>query len=113
MPGQITWINGEVGIITLIVSVVLPAAVALVVKAKASPAVKAVTLLALAALSGFLTAWQADPHYNWRHGIAVWAVQFGAAVLAHFGLLQPASVTGRTGAIQRVTGHVGIGRPVQ
>lgn len=112
MPGQITWINGDIGIITLILSVALPATVALVTKAQASPAVKAVTLIALAAVSGFLSAWQADPHYNWRHGVAVWAVQFAAAVLAHFGLLQPALVTGRAGVIQRHTGKVGIGRPV-
>lgn len=111
MPGQITWINGSVGVLTLILSVVLPSVTALLVKAQASSAVKAVTLIALSALSGFLTAWQADPHYNWRHGIAVWAVQFGAAVIAHFGLLQSARVTGSAGVIQRKTGHAGIGRP--
>lgn len=99
------WLN-------LIVSVALPMIVALVSKQDAHPGLKAVLLLALSAVSGFFMQWLDAVHahhaFDLSAGMMQTLVGFGMAVLAHYGLLKPVSVSGSQGVIQsKVPGGIG------
>lgn len=94
------------------VSVILPALVAFVTKQTAHSGVKAIVLLVLAAVTGFVDTWidAANQGVIFNFGAAAVAtlMSFAVAVLAHYGLLKPVSVTGSTGAIQtNVSGGIG------
>jgi hypothetical protein len=81
----------------LLVSAVLPVLVGLVTTRVTSAGVKAVLLLALTAVNGFLVE-LAGPHADgWDTGTAVVLalVSFGVAVLSHFGLWKPVGVSGK------------------
>ena len=91
------WLN-------LAVNVLLPIVVALVTSRAASGSVKAVTLLALSAVSGLLTSWLAAaeagaPFDISQAGFTV-VTGFVVAVAAHFGAWKPAGVTGASGRVQ-------------
>lgn len=94
-----TWVQ----LLTLLVSVVLPALVALVTKRLASPGLKAVVLAALAALLGFLSELlDALVHagaFDVAAAIVWWVTAFVVAVAVHYGLLKPGGITGSQGAI--------------
>lgn len=80
-------------LITAAITAFIPWLVALVTHQQAHPGLKAVLLLLLTAVTGVLTAWQADPNYDWQHG-ALYAFEgFIVAVGAHFGLWKPTEVT--------------------
>ncbi|MYW43038.1 hypothetical protein [Streptomyces sp. SID161] len=80
----------------LAISVVLPVLVGLVTTRVTNPGVKAVILLFLTALNGFLVELsQADDGYSVGAAVILWAVSFGTAVLAHFGLWKPTGVAGK------------------
>lgn len=83
----------------------LPALVALVTARLAHPGLKAVVLLFLSAVSGFLTSWLAAcaticAAFDWPHTVFSVLSGFAVAVLVHFGLLSPLAITGSGGAIQ-------------
>jgi len=81
----------------LLVSVVLPVLVGLVTTRVTHAGVKAVLLLALTAVNGFLVE-LAGPHPDgWDLGSAVvlTLVSFGTAVLSHFGLWKPTGISGK------------------
>ncbi|MFE7485443.1 hypothetical protein [Streptomyces sp. NPDC057552] len=80
----------------LAIGVVLPVLVGLVTTRVTSPGTKAVLLLFLAALNGFLVE-LANPGDDYQVGSAVilWAVSFGTGILAHFGLWKPTGVSAR------------------
>ncbi|MGW7398126.1 hypothetical protein ACWGH7_16695 [Streptomyces cyaneofuscatus] len=80
----------------LAIGVVLPVLVGLVTTRVTSSGAKAVLLLALTALNGFLVE-LANPGDDYQVGSAVvlWAVSFGTGVLAHFGLWKPTGVSGK------------------
>ncbi|KPC73470.1 hypothetical protein ADL27_52100 [Streptomyces sp. NRRL F-6602] len=80
----------------LAISVVLPVLVGLVTTRVTHAGTKAVLLLALTALNGFLVE-LANPGDDYQVGSAVvlWAVSFGTGVLAHFGLWKPTGVSGK------------------
>jgi hypothetical protein len=104
-PDLITWL-------TFAVSVILPAIVAFVTKQDAHPGVKAIVLLVLSAVTGFVGEWlDAAQHgvaYNFQGGAVAAIMSFSVAVLVHLGLLAPTGVTGSQGAIQRrVPGGIG------
>jgi len=83
--------------IGLLISFVLPLLVGLVTTRVTSPAVKAVLLLFLTALNGFLVEF-AGPHpdgYSVGSAVILWAVSFGTGVAAHFGLWRPTGVSGK------------------
>ena len=87
-------------LLTLAVGTFLSWLTALVTARHAPPGVKAVVLLALSAVAGFLVALQQDQH-DWRT-LALGAVEaFTVAVLSHFGLWRPTGLTGADGAIAR------------
>lgn len=93
---------GSLGL-NLAVGVVLPMLVALVTKQTASGALKAILLAALSAVSGLVQAWIAvgsgQPFDLGAAGTTA-LISFVWAVVAHYGILKPVSLTGSTGAIQ-------------
>lgn len=80
----------------LLISVVLPVLVGLATTRVTHAGTKAVLLLALSGLNGFLVE-LADPGPGWDAGTAaiLALVSFGTAVLAHFGLWKPTGVSGK------------------
>jgi hypothetical protein len=80
--------------IGLLVSVVLPVLVGLVTKHVTHPGVKAVLLLALSTLTGFLTEF-ANPGPGWDFSTAaiLALVSFAIGVLSHFGLWKPTGIS--------------------
>lgn len=100
----------------LLVSVVLPALVALVTKRMASSGLKAVVLLLLAAMLGFSTElYDAVVHaaeFDVGTAASSWLLSFFVAVGAHYGLLKPAKVTGSRGVLaNKVPGGIGTDEP--
>lgn len=103
-----TWVQ----ILTLIVSVVLPMIVALVTKQATTSQIKALALLFLAALTGFLgellNARVEDAPYDVGVAVMNWVTSFIIGVGMHYGLFKPAAITGDTGAIQQaIPGGIG------
>jgi ABC-type nitrate/sulfonate/bicarbonate transport system substrate-binding protein len=98
----VPWLN-------VVIGVVLPAIVALVTKRFADSAVKALLLLFLASVSGVLTQIVSNGgDFDVAPAAMAVLTAFGAAVLAHYGFLKPAGVTGTDGVIARaVPGGVG------
>jgi hypothetical protein len=94
-----TWVQ----LLTLLVSLVLPLLVAVVTTRLASPGLKAVVLAFLAALTGFgselLDALVNHTAYDVGAAVFAWTYSFILAVVAHFGALKPAGVTGSRGAV--------------
>ncbi|MEV7654688.1 hypothetical protein AB0O39_11000 [Streptomyces anulatus] len=80
----------------LLISVVLPVLVGLVTTRVTNSGTKAVLLLALTALNGFLVE-LANPGDGYNVGTAavLTLVSFGTAVLSHFGLWKPTGVSGK------------------
>jgi hypothetical protein len=87
--GQAYWIG-------LLVSVVLPVLVGLVTTRVTHAGVKAVLLLALSTVNGFLVEYAAPgPGYHVGTAAVLALVAFGTGVLAHFGLWKPTGVSGK------------------
>lgn len=84
----------------LLVSVVLPVLVGLVTKRVTHAGIKAVLLLALSTLNGFIVeVANGGPAFDWGTAAVLAAVSFGTGVLAHFGLWKPTGVSGKAQAI--------------
>lgn len=89
--------------LTVAISIVLPAVVALITKQAASGAVKSLTLLALSIVTAALVQiQQAGGTFDWQVTLRDTIVSFVVAVAVHYGLLKPVSITGSEGSIQRV-----------
>jgi predicted membrane-bound spermidine synthase len=101
----------NITLIGALVGLVIPVLVALVTNRLANTSVKGAVLLALSAANGFLLAWQADPHYDWKKGAITTVYTFAVSVAVHFGLLKDV-VTGKDGFIQRAL-PTGVGAPKQ
>ncbi|WP_405888905.1 hypothetical protein OG762_37150 [Streptomyces sp. NBC_01136] len=81
----------------LVISVVLPVLVGLVTTRVTNAGVKAVILLGLSTLNGFLVE-LAGPHdagYSVQTAAVLALMSFGTGVLAHFGLWRPTGVSGK------------------
>jgi hypothetical protein len=81
----------------LLVSVVLPVLVGLVTTRVTHAGTKAVLLLALSTVTGFVTEY-AGPHdagYSVQTAAVLALVAFATGVLAHFGVWKPVGVAGR------------------
>lgn len=80
----------------LAISVVLPVLVGLVTTRVTHAGAKAVLLLALTAVNGFLVELQAGGDgYDLGTAVVLTLVSFGTAVLSHFGLWKPTGVSGK------------------
>jgi hypothetical protein len=93
-------------LINLAVNTVLPILVAIVTSRMASSGLKAIVLLALSAVSGFLTAWLVSLNLGepFDIGQTLFSVLTGfvVAVAAHFGFWKPVGLTGREGAASKI-----------
>jgi hypothetical protein len=102
------WLN-------LLINLLLPILVALVTQRFAAGSVKAITLLLLSALSGFLVSWLDAVNdgsiFNWSQAGFTMLTGFITAVAFHYGLLKPANITGSTGAVASAV-PAGLGTPV-
>lgn len=81
----------------LLISVILPVLVGLVTTRVINAGVKAVLLLALSTVNGFVVEY-AGPHdagYSVGTAVVLALVSFGTGVLAHFGLWKPTGVSGK------------------
>jgi hypothetical protein len=91
------WLNAGVGVI-------LPIVVALITSRVADGAVKALVLLALAAVSGYLISWldatNSGVAFDFSQASFTAVLGFVVAVASHFGLWKPAALTGSGGSIQ-------------
>ena len=100
--------------LTFLIAVVLPAVVALVTKRWASGTLKAVVLIVLSLVNGWLTSLQATGGtFEVKAAVVGFFVSFVTAVAAHYGLLNTnaLALTGRDGAIARaVPGGIGSAR---
>ncbi|MFF8679482.1 hypothetical protein ACF07F_16385 [Streptomyces sp. NPDC015237] len=80
--------------IGLLISVILPVLVGLVTKRVTHAGFKAVLLLALSTLNGFLVEFaNPGPDYDFGTAVVLSLVAFGTGVLAHFGLWKPTGVS--------------------
>ncbi len=80
----------------LLVSVVLPVLVGLVTTRVTSAGTKAVLLLALSTLNGFLVEFaNPGPGYDVGTAAVLALVAFATGTLAHFGLWKPTGVSGK------------------
>ncbi|MGW1492554.1 hypothetical protein [Streptomyces sp. NPDC002402] len=80
----------------LLISVVLPVLVGLVTTRVTHPGTKAVLLLALSTLNGFLVELaQPGPGYNVGTAAVLSLVAFATGVLMHFGLWKPVGLSGK------------------
>ena len=82
--------------IGLLISIGLPVLVGLVTTRVTNGGVKAVLLLALSTLNGFLVEYAAPgPGYSVGTAMVLSLVAFGTGVLMHFGLWKPAGIAGK------------------
>ncbi|GAQ52053.1 hypothetical protein [Streptomyces acidiscabies] len=80
----------------LLVSVVLPVLVGLVTTRVTHAGAKAVLLLALSTINGFVVEYAAPgPGYSVGTAAVLSLVAFGTGVLAHFGLWKPVGASAR------------------
>jgi hypothetical protein len=98
--------------LTVVAGTALPALVALVTNRLADSWVKAVTLIALSVVAGWLTELQANGgHFELGRTVVHVLMTFAIAVVAHYGALKPLRVTGSAGVIAS-TVPAGLGRAV-
>lgn len=115
---MVTYSLDAVGIITLLVSIVLPALVALVTQRLTSPGIKALTLLGLAVVTGFLSelasSLSTGSSYDLDAALLNWLAVFLIGALTHYGLLKPLNITGTNGVIAKAApGGIGAVAPVK
>lgn len=100
---MIQFMPSWVGLLTLVVSVVLPVLVGLVTQVKTNPTLKAVLLVVLAAVTGFLSellnALVTGSVYDIFTGLITFITALIIGIALHFGFWKP---TGVTDAVQRV-----------
>lgn len=84
----------------LLISVGLPVLVGLVTTRVTHAGIKAVLLLALSTLNGFLVeVAEAGPGFDFGTAAVLALVSFGTGVLSHFGLWKPAGVSQKAQAV--------------
>jgi len=104
-----TKVTIDLDTLNLLVAVVLPILVALVTRRFAASWFKAVTLLALSVLSGWLGDLAAhDGTFVLGRAVAEIVVAFVVAVAAHYGLWKPVGLTGSGGLVATVV-PAGVG----
>jgi hypothetical protein len=93
-------------LISLLVGTLLPILVAVVTDRAASGAVKAVTLLGLAAVSSFLSEWlvalNTAETFDFAQAAFGVLTTFIVAVAVHFGFWKPTALTGSDGSASKV-----------
>lgn len=103
-----TFVNQGQLLLNVLVGVVLPMLVGVVTHRLAASWLKSLVLLALSVLGGLLTT-VAVASFRWQDFLTAFVLQFGTAVVAHYGALKPTGITGSNGAIQKQL-SLGIGQ---
>jgi predicted membrane channel-forming protein YqfA (hemolysin III family) len=89
-----TWTGMDhVQIASLLVGVFLPILVGLVTTKVTSSSVKSLLLLALSAVTGFLTEMINNANFIWQDALLTTMVTFVIAVATHYGLWRPTGVS--------------------
>jgi hypothetical protein len=93
-------------LITTLVGTLLPILVAVITDRAASGAAKAITLLALAAVSSFLSAWlvalNGGAPFDFAQAAYGVLITFVVAVATHFGLWKPAGASGSGSPVAKI-----------
>lgn len=92
-PTAHTGLNA-VQVASLLIGVFIPILVGLVTKRVTSPAVKSLLLLALSAVSGFLTEYVNSANFVWQQALLTTVVTFVIGVATYYGLWRPTGVAG-------------------
>ncbi|GAA3718359.1 hypothetical protein [Streptomyces tremellae] len=93
----------------LVTSVLLPVLVGLVTTKVTSGGTKAVLLLALSTINGFVVEWaNAGDGWSWGTAAVLSLVSFGTGVLSHFGLWKPTTVSAKVQAARLFRKNVGL-----
>lgn len=101
-PGHTTAVVISLSYWNIVVTMLLPAAVALVNTRFAPGHIKALTLLFLSVVGGLINQVIAQGGaFEVKQSLWYVAITFAGAVLTHFGLLKPLAVTGASGAIAK------------
>ena len=100
------------GLLYILASVILPIVVAFVTKQNTLGKYKAITLLALAAVTSFVFQWQEYASgigdVDLSNAAVGTLVSFIIAAATHYGFWKPTEVTGSTGVVAEKTANVGI-----
>jgi hypothetical protein len=93
-------------LISLVVGTLLPIAVALITDRAASGGAKAITLLALSAVTSFLSAWlvalNTGAAFDFSQAAFGVLVTFIVAVASHFGFWKPVGASGSASPLAKV-----------
>lgn len=103
-----TFANQGQLLLNVLVGIILPMLVGVVTHRLAASWVKSLVLLALSIIGGLLTT-VTVASFRWQDFVTNFLLQFGSAVVAHYGALKPTGITGSNGVIQKVI-SAGIGR---
>jgi hypothetical protein len=96
-PTQHSTLNA-VQVASLLIGVFIPILVGLVTKVTTSPALKSILLLALSAVSGFLTEFVNSANFIWQQALLTTVVTFVIGVATYYGLWTPTGVTAKAQA---------------
>lgn len=84
----------------LLITVILPVLVGLVTTRVTSSAFKAVLLLLLSAVNGFLVELSNHPsNYSLGAAVILWLVSFAISVALHFGIYKPSGISAAAQAV--------------
>lgn len=97
-------------VLNLVVSLLIPIAVAVVTKQWAPSRVKTGVLVLLAALLAVLTALLDSGTFVPWDAVMLFVQNVVVAVAVHVGVLKPAGITGAEGAAARILPHTGVGK---
>lgn len=84
-----------VQVASLLIGVFLPILVGFVTKEVTSPTTKSLLLLALSAVSGFLTEFVNSADFVWQQALLSTIVTFVIGVATHYGLWKPTGVSAK------------------
>lgn len=87
--------------LSAMIGVVLPILVALVTKYSDHPGLKAILLLGLSLVSGFVTEWQTDPNFVWQQAAFGALMTFVIGVATLYGLWRPTTVSTKATSVLR------------
>jgi len=94
-------------VLSLLVSTVIPIIVGIVTKLNASSGTKALVMVILNALNGFLMeAIAGGDVYNWTLGLVNFLIGMVTSVATYYGVLKP---IGASSSVQNSTANFGIG----
>ena len=99
--------NSDAQLITVVGGVLVPILVGVLAKLRASSALKSILNAALAAVTGALSAGQAEGGWSFKLFIISWGTTFAVSIASYYGLWKP---TGVAPAVHERTANLGLGK---